>query len=255
MNLSRDKVDLRGLPHPNSVQVPAWKRLLDIACILIALPVLVPLMLIIAFAVRIGSTGPVLFVQERVGYRGRRFTCLKFRSMHLGADTAIHRQHWDRLIGSNLPMAKMDLHGDPRLVPGGWWLRASGLDELPQIINVLQGEMSLVGPRPCLPFEYDKYLPWQRERFNVLPGLTGLWQVSGKNKTTLDEMMYLDIHYARNKCLWFDLRIILMTIPSLIIQIRDTRGKRKSFVRLGQPDAVISAQTTNSRSPLPMRES
>ncbi len=246
MNLSRDKVDLRGLPHPNSVQVPAWKRLLDIACILIALPVLVPLMLIIAFAVRIGSTGPVLFVQERVGYRGRRFTCLKFRSMHLGADTAIHRQHWNRLIGSNLPMAKMDLHGDPRLVPGGWWLRASGLDELPQIINVLRGEMSLVGPRPCLPFEYDKYLPWQRERFNALPGLTGLWQVSGKNKTTLDEMMYLDIHYARNKCLWFDLRIILMTIPSLIIQIRDTRGKRKSFVRLGQPAVVITPLQGNS---------
>jgi hypothetical protein len=165
--------------------------------------------------------------------------------MHPGADTAVHRQHWNHLIGSNLPMAKMDFYGDPRLIPGGWWLRASGLDELPQLINVLRGEMSLVGPRPCLPFEYDKYLPWQKERFNALPGLTGLWQVSGKNKTTLDDMMHLDVHYTRNKSLWLDLEIILMTAPALIIQIRDGRAGRKSFMRFRQPRAAISAQTTN----------
>jgi lipopolysaccharide/colanic/teichoic acid biosynthesis glycosyltransferase len=249
MSLSRHKVDFGRLPNRNSVQVPSWKRPLDIACVLIALPVLAPLMLIVAFAVKIGSAGPILFGQERVGYRGRRFTCLKFRSMHVGADTAVHRQHWNHLMASNLPMAKMDTHGDPRLIPGGWWLRASGLDELPQVINVLRGEMSLVGPRPCLSYEYDKYLPWQKERFNTLPGLTGLWQVSGKNKTTLDDMMHLDIHYARNKDLWFDLKIILMTIPSLIVQVRDTQGRRKSFARFGQRSSVVSAQTTNG-SPL-----
>jgi lipopolysaccharide/colanic/teichoic acid biosynthesis glycosyltransferase len=145
-------------------------------------------------------------------------------------------------------MAKLDLHGDPRLIPGGWWLRASGLDELPQIINVLRGEMSLVGPRPCLPYEYDRYLPWQKERFSTLPGLTGLWQVSGKNKTTFDEMMHLDIHYARNKSLWLDLKILLMTVSAVIIEIKNTRRGRKSFVYQGQSQAVVSARTTN-RSP------
>jgi len=161
------------------------------------------------------------------------------------------------LISSNLPMAKMDLHGDPRLIPGGWWLRASGLDELPQIINVLRGDMSLIGPRPCLPYEYDRYLPWQKERFNTLPGLTGLWQVSGKNTTTFDEMMHLDIQYVRNKSLWLDLKILLMTVPTVIIEIKNTRRGRKSFVERAQLRAV-SARTTNrsaSRETVPVGNS
>jgi hypothetical protein len=105
------------------------------------------------------------------------------------------------------------------------------LDELPQLINVLRGEMSLVGPRPCLPYEYDQYLPWQKERFQTLPGLTGLWQVSGKNKTTFVEMVVLDIMYAKHKTLWWDLKIILMTIPTLIIQMLEARRVRKSSPR------------------------
>ena len=124
-------------------------------------------------------------------------------------------------------MMKMDSHGDPRIIPFGLFLRASGLDELPQLINVLRGEMSLVGPRPCLPYEYEKYLPWQKERFGTVPGLTGLWQVSGKNKTTFVEMIQLDIKYAKNKTLWWDLKIILMTIPALIIQMLETRRAKK----------------------------
>jgi lipopolysaccharide/colanic/teichoic acid biosynthesis glycosyltransferase len=107
-------------------------------------------------------------------------------------------------------------------------LRASGLDELPQLFNVLRGEMSLVGPRPCLPSEYDKYLPWQKERFKTMPGLTGLWQVSGKNKTTFMEMIHLDIRYAKNKILWWDIKIILMTVPTLIIQMLETQLVKKS---------------------------
>jgi lipopolysaccharide/colanic/teichoic acid biosynthesis glycosyltransferase len=225
--------------------VPCWKRTLDIACILVALPLLLPLMAMIALAVRIGSAGPVLFGQERVGHLGRRFRCLKFRSMIAGADTMVHQRHYTDLIVSNAPMVKMDLQGDPRLIPGGWWLRASGLDELPQIINVLRGDMSFVGPRPCLSYEYNRYLPWHKERFNTLPGLTGLWQVSGKNKTTFDEMMHLDIQYARNKSLWLDLKILLKTVPTVIIEIKNTRRGRKSFVERAQAQAVVSARTTN----------
>ena len=233
MNLSHNETRLQESPRSNSVQVPRWKRALDIACILVALPLLLPLTLFIVVVIKIGSAGPVLFRQERIGYLGRRFMCLKFRTMTVDADPAVHQGHCSHLIGSNLPMVKMDLQGDPRLVPFGWLLRASGLDELPQIINVLRGEMSLVGPRPCLPYEYDKYLPWQRERFNTLPGLTGLWQVSGKNKTTFDEMIHLDIRYARDKSLWADLKIMLRTVPTLIIEIWEARRGMEPFVHPG----------------------
>lgn len=227
MNLSHDKTRLQESPRDNSVRVPRGKRVLDIACILVALPFLILLMLFIAVMIKIGSAGPVLFSQERIGYLGRRFICLKFRTMVVGADTAVHHTHFSRLVGSNVPMVKLDSHGDPRLIPFGLLLRSSGLDELPQVINVFRGEMSLVGPRPCLPSEYDRYLPWQRERFNTLPGLTGLWQVSGKNKTTFNEMIHLDIHYARNKSLWLDLNIMLKTVPVLIIQVLETRRGMK----------------------------
>ena len=119
-------------------------------------------------------------------------------------------------------------------------LRASGLDELPQLINVLRGEMSLVGPRPCLPYEYDQYLPWQKERFETVPGLTGLWQVSGKNKTTFVEMIQLDIKYAKNKNLWWDLKIILMTVPALAIQMLETRQARRASSRPARRTAGYS---------------
>jgi lipopolysaccharide/colanic/teichoic acid biosynthesis glycosyltransferase len=142
-------------------------------------------------------------------------------------------------MNSDKPMMKMDSHGDPRIIPFGRLLRASGLDELPQLINVLRGEMSLVGPRPCVSYEYENYLPWQRERFNTAPGLTGLWQVSGKNRTTFTEMIQLDIKYARSKTLWMDLKIILKTVPALMVQMWETRAKRKSAA---QPGKMISSQ-------------
>jgi hypothetical protein len=148
--------------------------------------------------------------------------------MFVDADTSLHQGHLHQLMNSNTPMMKMDSKGDPRIIPFGVLLRASGLDELPQLINVLRGEMSLVGPRPCLPYEYDKYLPWQKERFETVPGLTGLWQVSGKNKTTFVEMIQLDIKYTKNKNLWWDLKIILMTVPALIIQTLETHWAKKT---------------------------
>jgi exopolysaccharide production protein ExoY len=208
--------------------MPGWKRAIDVACCLAALPVLAFFTLLMTALMKIVSPGPVFFRQERVGYRGRRFMCYKFRTMVVDADSRIHQRHCDELIDSNAPMEKIDARRDPRVIPGGWLLRASGLDELPQLINVLEGDMSLVGPRPCVPYEYEKFLPWQRERFRAMPGLTGLWQVSGKNRTTFEEMLRLDIHYAQNLSWWLDLKIILMTTPALIGQISDTSRARRS---------------------------
>jgi exopolysaccharide production protein ExoY len=197
---------------------------LDICCLLITVPSLLPVLLLIVFAIKVGSKGPVLFKQERVGLLGKRFIIFKFRTMIAGADTAVHETHAASLIESGRPMTKLDAQGDARLVPFGQMLRAAGLDELPQLINVLRGEMSFVGPRPCLPSEFSRYLPWQRERFHTLPGLTGLWQVSGKNRTTFNEMMDLDIQYVRRPSLWLDLKIIFKTIPAVMVQVRDIQS-------------------------------
>lgn len=211
-----------------AIQGRRWKRALDVLLILAALPFLIPLALVTALLIRIASAGPALFKQERVGHLGRRFCCFKFRTMRVDADPSTHQGHLHQLINSNVPMTKMDSHGDRRIIPFGRLLRVSGLDELPQLINVLRGEMSLVGPRPCLPYEYDQYLPWQQRRFETLPGLTGLWQVSGKNKTTFVEMIRLDIRYVKNQSVWWDLKIILVTIPALIIQMLEARQFKQS---------------------------
>jgi len=165
--------------------------------------------------------------------------CYKFRTMVVGANHDVHRKHFAHLVDSNAPMVKIDARGDSRLIPGAWLLRATGLDELPQIVNVLRGDMSLVGPRPCIPYEYEMFLPWQRERFDTLPGLTGLWQVSGKNRTTFEEMMHLDIKYVRTKTWWTDIRIIFLTVPAVMIQFYDTRRQRRQSRRSPQPNVVL----------------
>jgi exopolysaccharide production protein ExoY len=231
------------------IGVPLWKRWLDITCIILASPVLVPVMVLLALVIKCASPGPVFFLHERVGYRGRRFICFKFRTMKADADSEIHRKHLADLMRSNSPMEKMDSKGDPRLIPFGSLLRATGLDELPQILNVLGGEMSLVGPRPCLPYEYDNYQPSQKRRFETLPGLTGLWQVSGKNKTTFSEMIALDIRYAETKSPVFDLKIMFKTVPALLSQVKETREKKK--FRAPQLNVTIRTLTpdlTKSRS-------
>ena len=210
------------------VRVPLWKRVFDISCALVAIPSLLPIMLVIAILIKAKSKGPVIFKQERVGLLGKRFILYKFRTMVAGADTAAHEKHVDTLIKANGPMTKLDAGGDARLIPLGRIIRAAGLDELPQLINVLRGEMSLVGPRPCLPNEYHCYLPQQRERFRTLPGLTGLWQVSGKNRTTFNEMIDCDIQYVRMQSLWLDLKIILKTIPALMVEVKDIQSPSTS---------------------------
>jgi len=222
---------IKASADETSGEVPGWKRFLDLSCILLSLPLWLPVMGLISIAIMVVSPGPILFRQERIGYRGRRFSCLKFRTMLVGADTAVHKSHLHSLMNSRAPMKKLDVAGDSRLIPLGALLRSTGLDELPQIINVLRGDMSLVGPRPCVPYEYEAYRPWQKERIKGLPGLTGLWQVSGKNKTTFDEMIHLDISYLRSKSIWLDLGIMLKTAPALLQQVKELLTPLKDPVK------------------------
>ena len=214
------------------VAVPIWKRVLDVFCIVLALPGVLFFMIVIAVLIKLASRGPVLIRQERIGLGCSRFGCLKFRTMHVDADTGVHRDHLKHLLRSDMPMVKMDAMGDPRLIRFGAILRATGIDELPQLINVLRGEMSLVGPRPCVPYEFELYEPWQRERFATLPGLTGLWQVRGKNRTTFVEMIKLDIQYARTKSLLLDLQILAATFGTLTSQVKALRQRTHHNVRL-----------------------
>ena len=229
--------------------IPAWKRVLDCTLISLFSPAWALLMLAIAALVRLVSSGPILFRQERVGYRGRHFVCLKFRTMFVGADTAAHKTHLDRLMSDNVPMVKMDAHGDPRLIPFGRLLRSSGLDELPQIFNVLRGEMSLVGPRPCMPYEYARYTKEQKRRFETAPGLTGLWQVSGKNQTTFVEMNQLDIQYVTQRSLWLDIKIILKTLPVIGLQMWDMLWKSKTSTAEVQSSEDDESAVSNADAP------
>jgi lipopolysaccharide/colanic/teichoic acid biosynthesis glycosyltransferase len=202
-------------------RVPQWKRALDVTVVLLSMPLTLPVITLIALAIKIVSRGPILFRQERIGLTGKSFVCLKFRTMRVDAPTAVHQGYFKQLMESDEPMTKMDSMGDPRLIPLGSLLRASGMDELPQLFNVFRGDMSVVGPRPCTPFEFSNYHPWQKQRFNTLPGLTGLWQVSGKNKTTFNEMIRLDIRYCETQTIWLDLGIILRTIPVVLGQVKE----------------------------------
>lgn len=207
---------------------PLWKRLLDAVIILLTAPITILVGAVIALIIKVGSPGPVIFRQERVGYKGQRFVCFKFRTMHTGAETSSHQGHTANLIKGDAPMTKLDAVKDSRIIPLGRILRATGLDELPQIINVLRGEMSIVGPRPCVGYEYDMYEPWQKRRFDAVPGLTGLWQVSGKNRTTFNQMINLDIQYSEQMNLWLDLKIMFKTVPALAQQCLDQRIGQRS---------------------------
>ena len=195
--------------------VPRWKRALDIFGSLAGLIALSPLFALLAGYVRVVSPGPVIFRQKRVGLARKEFTFYKFRTMHHRNEEEVHSHHAKDFIYFDKPMTKLD-GIDPRIIKGGRILRKLAIDELPQLFNILKGDMSLVGPRPCIPYEADEYLQWHTDRFSILPGLTGLWQVSGKNKLTFQQMIRLDIEYSRKMSLLFDLWIILRTIPTVI---------------------------------------
>jgi len=202
-------------------KIPVWKRVLDLVGSLFALVFLSPLLLLVAVLIKSVSAGPVILRQKRIGHGGKCFTIRKFRTMTVHADSVLHQKHLTNLIKADEPMTKLDTNRDPRIIPLGNLIRRCGLDELPQLFNVLRGDMSLVGPRPCISYEAQQYLVWQRRRFDVVPGITGLWQVSGKNRTTFKEMIRLDIAYAERMSLWLDLRILLKTLPALFQQIAE----------------------------------
>src|SRR3954468_8845717 len=219
---------LRGSVTDNPLplrRIPFWKRALDLTLVLVTCPIWLPLVVMIAAWIAVASPGPIFYRQERIGFCRRRFRIYKFRTMKVAADTCAHDCHVDELMAGNRPLTKLDAMGDPRVIPGGAFLRAAALDELPQIANVIWGEMSIVGPRPCTVHEYGRYSPWQRGRADGVPGLTGYWQVNGKNKTTFSEMIAMDLFYVTNASLQLDLLIILKTVPAVWQQVVERRKR------------------------------
>jgi lipopolysaccharide/colanic/teichoic acid biosynthesis glycosyltransferase len=202
--------------NPRKIELLA-KRGLDIAGSALALIVGAPIFLGLAIAVKATSEGPILFRQSRVGQYGKRFTFLKFRSMYAANDPTIHEKFIKSMIaGSEKDVYKIT--NDPRITPLGRWLRKTSLDELPQFLNVLMGEMSLVGPRPPIPYEVEAYDIWHcRRLLDVKPGITGLWQVAGRSKTKFDDMVRLDLQYARTWTLWMDVKILLRTPRAVVM--------------------------------------
>jgi exopolysaccharide production protein ExoY len=218
--------DRREHGRRSDTETPVWKRVFDIGLILIVLPVVLALAVLVYCWIKAVSPGPALFRQTRIGRGGEPFTIYKFRSMKLMAATCPHEDHVEQLIKSNQPMTKLDLSGDPRVISGCRLLRMSGLDELPQLINVLRGEMSIVGPRPCTPNEFSLYEKWQLRRFSLQPGLTGLWQIQRTHKTTFREMVAMDDQYVDGLSLALDLRIVLETPAAMLRQIGALRSVR-----------------------------
>lgn len=213
--------------------LPFMKRSIDIIGSFTGLIIFSPLFLLIAVYIKIVSPGPVFFKQERLGYLGKPFTMWKFRTMGYNADTEIHQKHLKELIQSGRTLDKLDQGKDNRIFLLSGIIRKTCIDELPQLINVLKGDMSLSGPRPCLLYEAEEFANWQNQRFHAFPGMTGLWQVNGKNRTTFKEMMRLDIRYSRTNSFWMDLMIFLKTGPVIIGQIGNAVAARYAPSHVG----------------------
>ncbi|MGE5618689.1 MAG: sugar transferase [Sphingomonadaceae bacterium] len=220
--------------HASSTSSPSrvlylWtKRLTDIVLSAAALLLLSPLLVAVGLLIRLDTPGPVLFAQERMGYDWRRgrlrpFTIYKFRSMHHNSDQSLHEQHvrdWIRSRrgrkGDGESVELVKLVNDPRITRVGRLLRKTSIDELPQLWNVLRGDMSLVGPRPVPLYEVAEYEDWHWQRLQATPGITCLWQVRGRGLTSLEEMVRMDIEYIERRSLWFDMRILLLTVPVVL---------------------------------------
>jgi lipopolysaccharide/colanic/teichoic acid biosynthesis glycosyltransferase len=196
------------------------KRVLDVMVATIGLVLASPVMAAIAAMIRLESGGPVFFRQERIGLGGRTFMLFKFRSMQVEADEAAHREYVSRLLKRELhaegQATWVPIAGDPRVTQIGGFLRRSHLDELPQLLNIARGEMSLVGPRPPIPYEVELYEPWHLRRLAVIPGLTGLWQAHGWGRLSFDEGVALDIEYVQRRSFGLDLRILARTIWQIL---------------------------------------
>jgi lipopolysaccharide/colanic/teichoic acid biosynthesis glycosyltransferase len=199
---------------------PIFKRPFDLAVAIVLLPPAVAVSAIVAILIRISSPGPILFRQERVGLRARPFVMYKFRTMYHGADTQVHEEYFKRYLhGEVAPgqsRAIYKLRRDPRITPIGGILRRLALDELPQLLNVLKGDMSVVGPRPPLAYEVEHYSPRDRLRLSVKPGITGLWQIRGRDVVDFATMVDLDLEYIQRQSLRLDIAILLGTVPALI---------------------------------------
>ena len=202
-----NNLEFQVINKENRLVYNASKRLIDILLSLLGLIIVSPIMLIVAILIKLESTGPVIFSQKRVGLNGKEFNMLKFRSMVQNAEELKEKlQKQNEMSG---PMFKMK--EDPRVTKVGRFIRKTSIDELPQLINVLKGEMSLVGPRPSLPKEVAKFEPWMLERLNVKPGLTCYWQVSGRNNIDFEDWMKLDIKYVKDRNLVLDIKLIFKT--------------------------------------------
>jgi lipopolysaccharide/colanic/teichoic acid biosynthesis glycosyltransferase len=214
--LTRNRAVARVISEPRSLA--AMRRLFDLVIAGALILILSPLLVGVAIAVCLDSRGPALFRQRRVGLGQREFTLFKFRSMRLDADPRGHQEYVTALInggGESAPDGgRKDLYKlavDNRITPVGRWIRRWSIDELPQLFNVVLGDMTLVGPRPAIPYEVAEYPSWYLERFSVKPGLTGYWQISGRNERTYEEMVRLDIEYAERRSLALDLSILVKT--------------------------------------------
>ncbi|MBX3421913.1 MAG: sugar transferase [Pirellulaceae bacterium] len=207
---SEDERKRRAFQHCRHRPIPSWKRAMDIVISVFLAVLLLPVLAGISLLVLVVSGRPVLFRQKRLGEMGREFVIFKFRTLHESpVATEDHRQFVADLMDSTQAAAKPDL--SKRMIPGGRLLRSTSLDELPQLLNILRGEMSLIGPRPDV-LRWEDYEPEQLKRFEVLPGVTGLWQVSGKNKLTFNEMVQKDLEYIQRRSLRLDMSILLKTI-------------------------------------------
>lgn len=211
---------------------PMLKRLFDLTVASGLLIVLSPLLTVVALLIKLDSRGPVFFAQERMGARLRAdvdgaddwkiepFRVMKFRSMVNNADQSLHESHIRAFVSGTLDLddeeTTIKLHDDPRITRVGKWIRRTSIDELPQLINVVKGEMSLVGPRPVPVYEVEGYQPRHYERLHAVPGITGIWQVEGRGQVTFEEMVGMDIWYVRNASFWLDLKIIAQTIPAVL---------------------------------------
>lgn len=221
--------------------MPVWKRAIDIMGSLFGLILLSPIFLLTAAYIKLVSPGPIFFKQGRVGYKGKMFTLLKFRTMKPNNES-LHASHFKNFFYGDKPMAKLDGKKDPRIIPGGSLLRKACIDELPQLINVLIGEMSLIGPRPCIPYEAAEYLRWHHRRFDMVPGMSGLWQVSGKNDLSFKQMVRLDIQYGEKMSFLFDLKILFLTVPTVFGMIFEKLRRKLAKKAVEKKMAKIKKQ-------------
>lgn len=228
--------------HESFYHYFSLKRVIDVVCASIFLVLFLPFFALIALLIKLDSPGPVIFSQKRVGakrvsidgysyWKKADFTCYKFRTMVQNADPGLHKKyitafiHNDQMTMKNVQGKNTEdykLIDDPRITRVGKYLRKFSLDEIPQFLNVIKGDMSLVGPRPEMPYTVQLFEPWHYERLNALPGITGLWQVNGRSRVTFDEMIRMDIEYTHKHSLMLDLKIMLLTIPAVL----STRGAK-----------------------------